>query len=165
MRIPTRWVILTAFFMAAALFAGDRANFSGEWVFNETKSTLDEMGAQFLPGEVVIMQTGDDITIRKIVRREYEDDLVIEETLTLDGLECKSEFWGSSRMTTATYSEDGGRLTVSSTIRFEQGGEMSITEIFSLEDSGKTITIKHHSSSDWGERDVTLVFNKKEKPE
>lgn len=147
----------------AGLQAGDRCDYSGGWTLNEEKSELNDMGTQFLPLEVAIRQEGNDFTITKIFEGQYGDEMHIEEILTLDGKECKSEFWNSPRVTTAAFSQDGKALTVSSKIAFNRDGAesiMTVNEILTLSEDGKILKIKHHSNSDWGERVVTMVFDK-----
>ena len=88
--------------------------------------------------------------------------------LTLDGKECHSEFWNSPRVTTASWSETGDTLTVLSKITFERDGEVNELEIiedWSLLEEGKVLSVEHFSSSDWGERDIVMVFDKVEAKE
>jgi hypothetical protein len=112
-----------------------------------------------------VTQKDNDIAIQRTYQREYEDDVVIEETLTMVGKECESEFWNSPRITTARWSEKGDVLTVVSKITFNRDGqtsELNIEEDWSLQEKGKILSIKHVSSSEWGERDITMVFVKKD---
>jgi hypothetical protein len=161
MRIRTLAVVLTMVFMAGGLFAAEKVSFAGEWVFNEGKSQLDDMGAQFIPAKLIITQDDSSITVQKVIQREYEDDMVMEERVTLDGQECKSEFWNMPRVSTAAFSEDCKVITISTKIAFDQG-DMTMNEAYSLDDTGKILTVKHHSSSGFGERDIKLVYDKKE---
>ena len=122
------------------------------------------MGAQFIPGKLILPQDDSSITIQKVMQREYEDDMIMEEKITLDGQECKSEFWNMPRVSTAKYSDDGKTLTIISKIEFDQG-DMTMTESYSLDDTGKVLTVKHSSSSGFGDRSLTLVYDKKEAAE
>ena len=85
----------------------------------------------------------------------------MDEKITLDGQECKSEFWNMPRVSTAKYSDDGKMLTITSKIAFDQG-DMTMTEVYSLDDTGKVLTVNHSSSSGFGDRSLTLVYDKKE---
>lgn len=157
-------VLLTNFFMLN-LFAADKVDFSGEWAFNEEKSVLDENGTRFLPSIIKVTQKGNDITIEKTYQREYEDDFIIEEKLTLDGKECESEIWNSPRISTANWSEKGDTLTIATKISFERDGqtsEMVLNEAWILQEKDHGLSIKHFSSSSWGERKITMIFEKKE---
>ncbi|MBN2410771.1 hypothetical protein JXQ31_03695 [candidate division KSB1 bacterium] len=161
MRSQMLFIVFLTGLLLLDVFAGDQLDFSGEWVLNENKSMLDENGTNFLPSKLMVTQKGNDITIVKTFQREYEDDFVIEEKLTLDGKECKSEFWNSPRTTTATWSAKGDTLTIASKIFFEGGGqssEMILNEAWSIKD--RNLSIKHFSSSSWGERKITIIFDK-----
>ena len=165
--MDNRTLLIVSLISVAAItvMAGESVDLSGTWVFSEEKSTLDDMGTQFLPTEIKITQKDNDLAIQRTYQREYEDDFVIEEELTMDGKECKSEFMNSPRVTTANWSEEGDVLVIVSNITFERDGQTSgleINEDWSLQEDGKVLSIKHHSSSDWGERDITMVFVKKE---
>ena len=147
----------------ATIFAADKTvNFSGEWVLNSEKSQLDDMGTQFLPAKLEVQQEGNDMTVARVYEREYEDPIVDEVKLTLDGQECKSQFWNSPRTTTAKWSEDGKSLNVQTKVVFERDGqtsELNINEVWSMKE--KALAIDHSSSSSFGDRKVTMIFDKK----
>jgi hypothetical protein len=161
-------VLFLALLLISALstcFAGDKPDFSGEWTFNESKSTLDENGTMFLQTAMVVTQAGNDLTIQKTFPDPNGDNFVMEDKLTLDGKECKSEFFNSPRTATANWSAKGDTLLIVTKIVFDQEGtksEMTINEAWSLKDAGKGLAIKHFSSSSWGQRKITMVFDKKE---
>lgn len=163
----TRIVIVLLLVMSALSnsFAGDKPDLSGEWTFNESKSTLDENGTMFLQTAMTITQTGNDLTIQKTFIGPDGGDFNMEEKLTLDGKECKSDFWNSPRVSTATWSETGDTLKIVTKVEFDMDGqkaEMNFNEAWSVRDEGKVLAIKHFSSSSWGERKITMVFDKKE---
>ena len=152
----------------AGLFAGDQINFSGDWKFNEGKSTLDQMGAQFIQSKMTVTQAENEMTVAKTVQGFDGSEMVMEEKLTLDGQACKSEFWNSPRVSTADWSEKGDALSISSLIKFEMDGqsnELDIKEVWTLSEDGKTLSIKHSSISNWGERNITMVFDRIEQGE
>jgi mannan endo-1,4-beta-mannosidase len=139
-------------------------DFSGEWIFNEEKSILDRWGVSFLPYKMEIIQEGNDLTIQNTFIVEYADNNVIEQKLTLDGKECKSEFRNSPRIMTANWSESGDTLIIESKITFNRGGqasEMMINEAWTLQEQGKILSVQQFSSSFWGERNITMIFDKK----
>lgn len=157
--------IITTALLVTTLFAGEKINLSGEWAFNESKSTLDQMGAQFIQSKMTVTQTDSDLTIQQTYQSPDQGDMTVEQKVTLDGKEYKSEFWNSPRVSTANWSESGDALTITSVITFERDGQTSvldIKEIWSLAADGKELQIKHSSSSDWGDRNVTLLFDKVE---
>lgn len=160
------FVVVLTLCLAFALWAGDKPSFVGSWEFSETKSTLDDMGRAFVQSKMKIEQTETDITITKFFQGPDGGEFEADEKLTLDGKECKSEAWGGSpRVTTATWTEAGDALKIVSSIKFERDGQemvVDINEDWSLAEEGKTLSIKHTSSSDWGDRNLTLVFTKGE---
>ena len=141
-----------------------KADFSGEWVFDEEKSVLDNMGAGNLPSQMKILQKDVDLTVQKSFIVEYADDRITEEKWTLDGKETQSEFWNSPRMTTAYWSEKGDTLIVDSKVTFNRGGqtvEMTTREAWSLQEQGRILSIQQSSNSFRGRRNLTLVFFRK----
>ena len=160
-------MLCLSLFAAACLTAGDPINFSGEWIFNQSKSVLDDNGAMFLPARMILAQSGNDLTVQKIFSSPDQGEFTGEEKLTLDGMECKSDFMNSPRVSTAKWSPKGDTLTVSTTIAFDMNGEkseMTMKEAYSLKDDGKALSVGHSSKSTWGERNLSLVYDKKEAP-
>lgn len=138
-------------------------NFSGEWIFDEEESILDRWGVSFLPYKMEIIQKENDLTIQNTFIVEYADDRVIEQKLTLDGKECMSEFQNSPRIMTAHWSENGDTLIIESKVKFNRGGQttvMIINEAWTLLQGGRILSIKQFSTSFWGERNITLIFDK-----
>jgi len=170
---PAYWETLAPFRSACGLPSlpleemqpdSSEVNFSGEWIFNEEKSILDRWGVSFLPYKMEIIQKENDLTIHNTFIVEYADDRVIEQKLTLDGKECISEFRSSPRIMTANWSENGDTLIIESKITFNRGGqtpEMVINEAWTLLEQGKILAIKQFSTSFWGKRNITLIFEKK----
>lgn len=159
-------IVLITLAPAMSLSAGDKVNFAGDWLFSEEKSTLDDMGRAFIQTKMSVTQNENDMTIAKTFETPDQGDIVGEEKLTLDGKECKSEIWGGTpRVTTANWNESGDVLKIASTITFERDGQastMHLDEEWRLSEDGKLLTIKHSSSSEWGERNITMVFRKVE---
>jgi len=159
-------VLVLTFVLAVTLSAGDKADFSGSWAFSEEKSTLDDMGTRFVQTKMKVTQGDNEMTVTKTFVGMNGEDVEGEEKLTLDGKENKSEIWGGSpRVSTATWNENGDTLNIATTITFERDGQtstMDADEAWSLGEDGKTLSLKHSSSSDWGERNITMVFTKME---
>jgi hypothetical protein len=150
--------IWAAVLLSLNVFAGERANFSGVWILNTEKSTLDEMGTQFIPVQLTIVQSDSDLTVSKLFRSDFADDMEFEDYVTLDGKECHSEVMNSPRVMTASWTEGGDSLKIAVTMQFNGDSEMTMNETWS---AGETLNVKHHSSSEWGERNVVMVFDKK----
>ncbi len=139
------------------------ADFSGTWVFDEDKSELGRMGAGMSPARLDVAQRGNELDIKTTRIVEYADDQVVDEKLTLDGAESKSEFMSSPRVTTARLSDGGEHITIDSVVTFTwgaPGAKMTTKDTWSLLNGGKTLSIQRHVSSFRGVQDQSLVFYK-----
>lgn len=140
-----------------------RPDFSGKWSLNEDESILDNMGAGNLPSKMEIKQKETDLTIRRSFVVEYADDRVTDEKLALDGSENKSEFFNSPRITTAKWSEKCDSLVIESKVTSNRGGrtsEMVTHEAWSLGKNGRVLSVQQSSSSSFGRRSITMVFER-----
>ena len=165
MRASLLLLVVFTFLMAGFIFAADKANFSGEWSLNEDKSEMGDGGRGFgrAATKLVVTQEADKITIARTSQGRDGEERVREETLTLDGKENEIEgFRGSTRKVTATWSDDGKTLSMSSHMEFERDGqsfEMTSTEVWSLKEA-KVLSIESTRSTPNGERKSTLVYEK-----
>lgn len=140
-----------------------KVDFSGDWIFNEEESILDNFGVSFLPYELKLKQTENELNVQKTFILEYADNRIIEEKLTLDGKECESEMLNAPRIMKARWSENSDTLIIESKVIFNMGGrtsEMILDEAWSLEEYGRILAIKQFSDSFWGVRKITLFFDK-----
>jgi hypothetical protein len=139
------------------------ANFSGNWIFNEEKSKLENVGMSNLPYKLSITQIGNDLTIKKTVLLEYADDKVTEEKYTLDGKEVKSEFWNSPMITTANLSTLRDSLIIKSKVTVTRGDktfDMITNENWTLHKRGKVLSINQSSTSLRGDRKILMIFDR-----
>ena len=134
----------------SSAFAGDKANFSGTWSLDESKSEMGEF--RFADVTKVITQEENKLVMERTYNGMDGQDMKISETYTLDGKECKNQgMMNSERVSTVKWSDDSKKLIIKSTISFDMGGQagsMEITEEISLSDDGKTLTVT--SSSEMG---------------
>jgi mannan endo-1,4-beta-mannosidase len=140
-----------------------KVDFSGEWIFNEENSVLDNIGVSSLPYKLKIIQKENDLAIQKTYVLEYTDDMVTDENLKLDGKECTSEMWNSPRTTKATWSGNYDTLIIESKFILKRSGQtydVVANESWSLQEQGKVLSIRQYSNSVWGERTITMVFNR-----
>ena len=140
------------------------ADFSGEWVLNEDKSTLGNSGAGNLAHKLKIVQKENEITTQKYFIEEWQDDRVTEEKMQLNGEESKSELYGAPRITTAGLSANRDTLNIKSKVTFNRGGQTSqmiTTEAWSLQSRGKVLSITQSSISPQGERKITMIYDKR----
>lgn len=148
-------------FISGTLWAQDgKVNFSGEWSLNTEQSTLSENG--FQPATLRISQQGNTLSVERVYSREYQDDFVINEDLTLDGKENKSDTQFSSRVSTAKW--DGSTLIIASKLSFERNGNeftMNTEEAWTLK-AKDVLSIAASSHSSRGDNEATLVYQKEE---
>jgi len=144
-------------------FNQNRTDFTGEWVFSEEKSQLDHYGASNIPCNLEIKQNENELTIMRTAIIEFADNRITEEILTLDGSENLSEFWDSPKVTLAHLSKNKDSLYIDSRVTLTRGErtfEMITKEKWVLQERGKELSINQYSSSFWGERNITMIFEK-----
>ena len=142
-----------------------KQDYSGTWVFNEEKSKLDNWGVSFLPYKLNIKQQENTLILEKVFIVEWDDDRVRTDTLSLDGEEHKTlaDYWNAPQIMTANWSENEDTLMIETKITFNRGGQSSesITkESWQLHDKEDILINKYYSKSRWGERNITMVFDK-----
>lgn len=140
-----------------------RANFSGEWKLNESKSDLGQFG-RFAVKIIKADQKEDAITITTTRPSFNGDDVTSSETLSYDGKETETTVFGNSkRKSTAKWSDDGKTFTISYTLLLDFNGQQSEikgTEVWTLSDDGKSLTSQINSSSPQGEFSWKAVYDK-----
>jgi mannan endo-1,4-beta-mannosidase len=140
-------------------------DFSGEWVFDEAKSRLDNGGAGNQPAKITVVQKGNELNVKRTMISEYADNNILENDLTLDGREqpFKPPFGNGQGTISAHRSEKGDTLYIDSKFTFVNGGrssEWTSHEGWTLSDHGRTLIMAQSSSSFRGMRSVTAVFEK-----
>jgi hypothetical protein len=148
---------------SSTLPMGKKANFSGTWILNETKSDFGEYGRMMASEKIVIMHKGKKLTMERHATSPEGESYTYTENYTLDGKECVNspapEF---KKTSTAGISEDKKGLVINSTLElsFEEM-EMKIltVENFSLQEDGKVMVIKSTASTDYGDMAVSLVYD------
>ncbi len=162
-------LFLVMFFMVSATEAfSQKANYSGTWTLNASKSNFGEQpgrgGPRMGAATLTVTQEGNDMTIERLSQRRDGQEFKTTEKLTLDGKVSENQAFNGTRKSTASYSSDGKTLTISSTLRFEREGqvvERNSTDTWTLSDGGKTLTIVTTASTPRGERKITTVYDKK----
>ena len=91
-------VVIAAITLLSFRSLPDRANFSGEWKLDESKSDLGQF-ANYAPRVIKITQTADSVTISKTAPGMNGDDATYTETLSYDGTPTKSTLYGTSTRT------------------------------------------------------------------
>ncbi len=140
-------------------------NFSGQWIFNEEKSELRNSGTGNLPVTLEVVQTENELNIKRTMVSEFSDNTVTDQQLTLDGKEkeYKAPFGNAPLMMKAQRSQNGDTLLVDSKMSFTNGGqtrEFVTNEAWSLSADGRVLSIIQSSVGFWGKRFITMVFEK-----
>ncbi len=138
-------------------------DFSGEWGFNEEKSSLDNMGVNGLPYKLVIAQKDNEFNIKKTFIVEFAENRTTEDKLTLDGKEIKMEMFNSPGTIKTNWNTSNDTLSIESKATFNRGDkptQISVKEKWNLQGHGNILQIKQYSNSFWGERKATMIFDK-----
>lgn len=157
-----RGVICSLLMIPTYSFASTNSDFTGQWKFNESESTMGE-GRFFAAEEMMVKQEGNTITIDRTLTGRDGQKRTTSETITLDGKENVVEREYGTSTYTATWSDDKNSLTIETEMEFSRQGEtftMSRKEVWSLEEGGKVLNIQFTSSSQRGTRSATLVYDK-----
>jgi hypothetical protein len=153
-------LLIPALFLLSFTKIADRANFSGDWKLNESKSELGDFSG-FVARSLKVEQKENAITITRTTPGFNGGDPVTTSfTLSYDGKITESEgFGGSKRKSTAKWSDDGLTLTVNHTITFERDGqtnEFKSTETWTTKDG--LLSVVTHSNSPRGETTTKAIY-------
>ena len=159
-KLLERSFLIPALFFFSFTMMADRANFSGDWKLNESKSELGELGG-FVARSLKVEQKENAVTITRTTPGfNGGDPVTTTVTLTYDGKITESEgYAGSKRKSTAKWSDDGSTLTVNNTITFERDGqtnEFKSTETWTIKDG--LLSIVTHSNSPRGEATIKAIY-------
>lgn len=150
-------------FASATVFA-QKANLSGTWNFNESKSQLGENRFRMPASKLTIAQDENTLNIERQVKGRDGQDMTMKEKYTLDGKVSENTgFMNSVKKSTVAWSADNKTLTITSTTVMERDGnttEIKQVENIKISDDGNTLTIDSTSTSPRGERKQTLVYEK-----
>ncbi|MCK4879394.1 MAG: hypothetical protein KAS82_02000 [Bacteroidales bacterium] len=139
-------------------------DFTGNWFFNEEKSELGNAGTGMVAYRMKANQDGEILFVKKYNIVEWGDDRVSDEEINLEGVEMRSQFWNSPRVSVASWDETTGSLKISSTVTFSRGGntrEMKSSEEWKMAEDGKTLTIHQESTGFRGNLiSTTLIYEK-----
>lgn len=152
-------------FLPSVLFG--QTNFTGTWVFNESKSILgDAQGPRMEAKSLVVAQQNNEIQLKRTQSGFDGNELILNEKYTLDGKESVNTGMMDSKVkSTLSWSADKKELTFNKVISFNMNGEtqeMKSTENWSLSPDSKVLTIKSSMNSPMGDMNTTLVYDKKE---
>lgn len=141
-----------------------KADFKGDWTFNEGKSKLGEGRFRMAAQKIKVTGEGEAITIERTSNTPNGETATSSEKLSFDGKATESTVFGSAKKSSVgSWSANGEEMTIASTISGERNGqtfEIKTTEVWKLTDGGKTLTIDYTSVSQRGTSNQTFVYDK-----
>jgi Tol biopolymer transport system component len=149
---------------------GSKANFSGKWAFNESKSDMGQPpqggGSQRMGGfggDFTATQEANLLTVESTRTGQDGQTRTTTSKYTLDGKESINSTGRGESKSTAKWSADGKSLTIVTTRTFERDGqsmEMKTSEVWSIS-TPTTLSIVRTMNTPNGERKTTMVYDKK----
>jgi len=154
---------IPCFLLCSFTSVSQKANFSGDWKLDESKSELGNAGGR-VARTLKAVQKENDITISRTTPGfNGGDPISTTFTVTYDGKVTESEgFGGSKRKSTGKWSADEQTFTISSVMVFERNGEtmeIKSTETWSLTKEG-LLSVVTQTSSSRGESTTKAVYSK-----
>ena len=149
MRRALQLAVMAAVILPFAARAQTKADFSGTWTLDTSKSDAPQgRGGRGPAGPVTIKQTANEIVIGTA-------------TYKLDGSESTNEMMGRGgpQQVKSKAHWDGAKLVIESTRDF-QGMSITQKETRSLSADGKEMTVEQTTSTPQGERNTKQVFTK-----
>jgi len=154
--------LLLFFLHSADTYAGDIADFSGEWALNEEKSEIGE--SRFGPSKTLkVTQAENSLVVESTRMGRNGEQRNIKDEYSLDGMEKITESERGTTKYTASWSEDKKTLTLNSHRKMTRGDqtfEITTEETWELSPDGRTLTINASRSTPRGEMNSVLVYNK-----
>jgi len=148
---------LLAALMITSVATAQVINFSGNWKLNNSKSKLNDQFTM-APKEIILTQNGNDLSSERHVSFQ-DQDMTLKDKFTLDGKECINPGWqDTQKKSTAVWSDDNKSLKITTKISMNDGSEMVINELYKMD--GDNLVIESNSSSSYGDRSETMVFDK-----
>jgi hypothetical protein len=156
--------LVMLFVGTTAAFMIRKADFKGDWNFNESKSKVGESRFRRPPAKIKVSGEGESLTIDRTGTNQNGEAVTQSEKLTFDGKAAESTVFGSmKRSSVASWSASGEEMNINTTISGERNGqtfEVKISEVWKLTDGGKSLTIESTATSQQGTTNQTLVYDK-----
>lgn len=138
------------------------ADFSGDWVFNEEKSKLDNFGMNNLANRLEVIQDDDQLSLKRTYIDEWSDPRITDDKLPLNGVDVKPSM-RSQNTINAKLSAKSDSLHIHSKTVVKFGGQsfsIITNEAWGLQNSGKELSIIQTSTTPRGERKVVVVYDR-----
>jgi hypothetical protein len=158
---------------------GAKANFSGKWAINTSKSDMGQPpqgqgqppqgqppmggGQRMGGGDFTAMQEANLLTVERTRNGPDGTPVTTKSLYTLDGKVSVNTTPRGESKSTATWSADEKSLTIVTTRTMERDGqtmEMKSSEVWTLT-SPTTLSVVNTMNTPNGERKTTLVYDKK----
>jgi Tol biopolymer transport system component len=139
-----------------------KVNFAGSWTLNASKSNLGD-GPRMGGGDFTAKQEANLLTVDRTFTTRDGQTMNSTMKYTLDGKESINTSQRGDSKSTAKWSADGKTLTINTSRTFNMNGEsrtMNSVEVWTLTDP-KTITVNSTMSTPNGDRNTTMVYDKK----
>jgi len=115
-----------------------KANFSGTWLLNKTKTNFGTAPEWVLPKTVKVDQQADKLTITRInLDQQLKEQAPIAEILTFDGKPLQRTLDNGATVTTTVHWQNDQSFNLS------RRSTQIIEEAWTLQDNGKTLVIDH----------------------
>ena len=164
MRLIALTVMFSLFILPIKMNAqGAKANFSGSWAFNESKSNLGEGRGFRSAGQMTVTQDGNNLTVARVRTNQNGESTTTTDKYTLDGKESVNTAGMGPSKSIVKWSADGKALNFAVTRTFDRNGETTTiksTEVWTLTDA-KTLSVQSTSVFQDTERKTTIVYDKK----
>ncbi len=137
-----------------------KADFTGIWILNESKSQQGDGLGRRAATKMVITQNENSLTNERTFIRPNGEKVITEEKYNFDS-ETDNSTDSGKKKSTASWSNTMQELTVISTTVFERDGStmvMKSTEVYKLSDNKQTVTVENTMSSQRGDHKTTLVY-------
>ena len=138
------------------------ADFSGDWLFDEDRSTLGNAGTGNVSDRIRIIQTERDLTLARTYIQEDSDDRIATDVYSFEK-QLQTETGNFTRVTSAKRSENMDTVFLNTTMTVKRGArttQSAITEIWYLSDNMRTLFIDQVSATFMGKSSVRLVYDK-----
>jgi hypothetical protein len=162
MRLLFLTVLFAAFIAPVRINAqGAKANLTGTWSFNESKSTSGG-GIFFADKQLTIKHEGNNVAVSRI-RITKSGQETINEKYTVDGKESINKLGRLTTKSVVTWGPDGKSLSLAISKIIDQNGKTTETrsvEEWILKDP-KTLSIMSAAFTNSGQKKATFVYDKK----
>lgn len=153
--LAKRFLIVLLLVALAALPALAKPNFGGDWKLNAAKSDFGPFPA---PSSMTQSHNHEDPTLKATLKMSTDNgDFTWEATYKTDGTETSNQFGPSEMKSKAVWQED--TLCITSKGQFGDNA-VTLDDKWDLSPDGKTLTIRRKWSSQQGEAEQKIVFDK-----